>query len=210
MGVNPRNDRYIGERFGRLVVIKPEEKRGRSKIYTCKCDCGNTKNVFLGNLKRARTVSCGCYHREVVRTGKHNGRRTRLYSIWTNMKTRCRNHNVPGYKDYGGRGIRGIDSWEQDFRVFKKWADESGYSDDLTLERVDVNGGYSPDNCIWVPSRDQSLNKRNSIRVNLFGVTKTLKEWSALIGINYKTVHARITRGMEPTEALLKRVRNKK
>lgn len=123
----------------------------------------------------------------------------RLYSIWKNMKSRCNNSNVPAYTNYGGRGITVCDEWEK-FENFREWAMQSGYAETLTLERKDVNKGYSPDNCKWIPKSEQPKNRRNIIRVE----GKTLEEISLSSGIPKSEVKSRYFRGAKTIAELSK------
>lgn len=127
---------------------------------------------------------------------------TRLYRIYNNMKTRCYNPNFPGYKNYGGRGITVCKPWLNDFSAFEAWAIIHGYRDDLTLDRIDVNGNYEPNNCRWVNTYVQSNNTRRNNYITVFGETHTLKEWSDSFGISEKTVRDRLRRGWDIERAL--------
>lgn len=197
-------DKNIGSRFGRLVVLELVEKVNYMKKYKCVCDCGNIRICYLNNLKSGKTVSCGCYRKKVSAETLfvHGDRHTRLYSIWTNMKTRCYNKNSTGYKNYGGRGIRVCDEWRNDFTAFKKWAYENDYNDSLTIERIDTEGNYEPNNCKWIERKYQSRNRRSARLVTIKGETKTLKEWCDHLKINYKSVHSTVRRGSSEIEAI--------
>ena len=131
---------------------------------------------------------------------------TRLYSIYRNMRTRCYNKNTTSYKDYGARGITVCDEWLNDYKLFSDWAMSNGYRDDLTLDRINYDKGYSPDNCRWVTTKVQSNNTRRNHYVTLNGITKTLKEWSEFYNINYRTVRDRLVRGWNYYDALTKEV----
>jgi len=164
-----------GQRFGRLIAIKPTEKRGvnHSIIWLCRCDCGNLKEVNSNNLRKSNTKSCGCLKNEVARKHmrelgllkvcKHGGSYTRLYRIWGNIKKRCLNANVYEYKNYGGRGIKVCPEWKDSYSAFKFWALLSGYQDNLTIDRIDNDGNYDPNNCQWITraenTRKGSLNR---------------------------------------------------
>ena len=119
----------------------------------------------------------------------------RLYRIYHSMKARCYNKNEPRYKDYGGRGISICDEWLESFDIFADWALENGYSDNLTIDRIDVNGNYEPNNCRWITLREQTMNKRTTVWVVYRGERVKLKELCDSKGLNYNTIHHRIKRG---------------
>lgn len=158
-----------GKRYGRLVVekfLRTEPELGA--IWECKCDCGNTIEISGKRLRRGQTKSCGCLKQEKLRTNgvKHGGAYSRLYTVWAGMKQRCSNPAHKSYKDYGGRGINVCEEWD-DFGKFHDWALENGYNDEAqfgecTLDRIDVDGNYEPNNCRWVTLKEQASNKRNS------------------------------------------------
>jgi hypothetical protein len=122
------------------------------------------------------------------------------------MKSRCNNPKDADYKDYGGRGIKVCEEWMQSFSAFYEWAMNNGYADHLTIDRIDNDGDYTPDNCRWVDLKEQANNKRNNVTVTINGLTKTLAEWSEITGILYKTLHTRYSRG-DRGERLIRGVR---
>ena len=183
-----------GKRFGQLLVVKRAKNKiqgGQKKTaWICKCDCGNKIIVTGENLKNKITKSCGC-----LRGENHHMRNTRLYSIYTNMKTRCKNNNSSTYRYYGERGINVCEEWDNSFSVFMDWAIKNGYNDNLTLDRINVNDGYNPSNCRWVTIEMQANNKRNNIYYTYMGETHTIAEWAKILPISKKNVYQRIERG---------------
>lgn len=162
-----------GQRFFRLTVLEQSEpfraKTGNIQCagWRCKCDCGNEIIVRSNSLRTSKTKSCGCLNKEKEPNYvTHHMSNTRIYSIYKSIKRRCFNENSENYASYGGRGISVCNEWcdrENGFVNFYNWAMANGYSDELTIERIDVNGNYEPSNCTWIPNHEQAFNKRNTI-----------------------------------------------
>ena len=155
-----------GQRYGKLVVEKEAEsiynKSGKMiRRWQCKCDCGNTTIVRHGDLRNGSTVSCGCYNYEKESVAKTHGySRTKLGKVYMGIKQRCNNPNNKNYSQYGGRGIKICEEWENNPQSFFDWSIQNGYKEGLSIDRIDVNGNYEPLNCRWVDSETQSINQR--------------------------------------------------
>ena len=179
----------IGQRFGRLTVIEFVPNDKPQSIWKCQCDCGNVKNFYANNLKGKKVTSCGCNYK------KHGLTYKRIYSIWASMKDRCLNPNNTHYDCYGGRGITVCNEWKNDVTVFYNWALTNGYADDLTIDRIDVNGNYEPLNCRWIGFKEQQTNRRNNIMVKYNNKIVCLKEVSKMSGIKWTTLFSRYKKG---------------
>lgn len=204
-----------GERFGRLLVVCKDHidrvKRGTVVYWLCLCDCGNTAVVRTGSLRSGNTQSCGCLQKdnasEANRIYDHTKQGDRLRSIWYGMRNRCYNETCDSFEYYGARGIRICDEW-LDFDKFYEWAINNGYSDNLTIHRVDNNAGYCPQNCIWATQKEQANNYSRNIFVTFQNETHTVKEWSEKLGMSYHALLSRIKRGWDIERALTEEVRS--
>lgn len=191
-----------GKRFGNLQVLSLAPKSGRGTRWLCQCDCGNKTIVARNNLVYGNTKSCGCL------VGKANSRKKygeksiqkedsqtkRLYQIWQGMKARCYNKNNKDYKYYGKLGVSICSEWKDNFEEFYYWSMANGYKENLTIDRINNDKGYSPDNCRWVEQSEQKGNRRNVKMYEYNGESASLAEWARKMGISYKTLYARIHR----------------
>lgn len=189
-----------GEKFGRLTVLADVSGTWNTPCE-CRCICGTITSPRIGNLKSNNTKSCGCTHYETKNT-THGESKTKLYAIWCSMKGRCTYPSYTGFENYGGRGISVCDEWAHDFVTFKKWAIANGYRDGLTIDRKDMNGNYSPDNCRWATYKEQNNNRRNNHLVEYQGQTKTVTQWAEYYNIKPKLLFNRLRRGWEIERAL--------
>ena len=197
----------IGLKFGRLTVINFHHSvpryypngslRGHRHYWSCLCECGNYKIVEQYQLTSGNTQSCGCLAKERAKTNfvKHNLTNHRLYNIYAHIKQRCNKPDCKEYKNYGGRGIKLCYEWNIDFLNFYNWSINNGYADNLTIDRIDVNGNYEPSNCRWVSYKVQNNNKRNNFLVTIYNRTQTLSEWCDEKNLNYSKIQSRLKRG---------------
>lgn len=193
-----------GQKFGRLTVIRRAEDHiqpngKHATKWLCKCDCGNYTTVLANSLKSGDTTSCGCFMKERASAAnkKHELIHTRLYNIWKGMKTRCYNSNDKHYTYYGARGIIICDEWKDDFKNFYDWSMVNGYDENAkrgesTIDRIDVNKEYSPENCRWVDIKTQNRNRRDNKLITINGQTHCLSEWCEILNLNYATVKSRL------------------
>ena len=135
----------------------------------------------------------------------HGKRKTRLYRIWANIKTRCYNERDPHFERWGNRGITMCDEWKDNYQTFYDWAMSHGYSDDLTIDRIDNNGNYEPSNCRWITVKEQNRNKRNVRFITYGGKTQTIPEWTKELHLGKETIRERLKRGYTDYEALFGR-----
>lgn len=197
----------IGKKFGKLTVLERAEDfigtSGRETQWFCKCDCGNNVIVRGHNLRNGHTKSCGCAQIEV--STKHGWHGTPIYEIYHNMKSRCYNPNYNAYKDYGGRGISICDEWlnpDTGVDTFCKWSMANGYKPGLSIDRINNDGNYCPENCRWTDGVTQANNRRNNIKLTLNGITHTAAEWEPIVGISAFTLYARKEDGWSDERAL--------
>lgn len=187
----------IGDKFGKWIVIgQPHCKAingNKYKVIPCQCNCKKhtIKDVNISNLLSGRSKGCGCTPSNV----RHNLCNHTLYKTYNKMKERCHNSNATGYKNYGGRGIIICKEWLDGFQNFYDWATTIGkWKQGLTIERVDVNGNYCPENCTFIPKNEQARNRRYVHRISAFGEIKTLMDWckDARANAKYQTIYDRI------------------
>lgn len=192
------NPDFIGQRFGRLTVIGIEHNDNKKQprwIWRCKCDCGNETHVRADYVYHKHSASCGCAVHDNKPNLKHGESKTRLYHIWKSIHSRCspvkNKCNAQCHYRYGGRGIRVCEEWD-DYENFARWARENGYREDLTIERINNDGNYCPENCRWASVREQTWNRRTTRYVTYQGRNMALAEACKIANAPYKTVFSRI------------------
>ena len=193
-----KND-LTGQRFGRLLVLGVDDRNTRKTYFWCQCDCGKVKSVRSDSLIAGAIRSCGCMKKEqdqinLEANHKHKMSHTRPYEIWQNMKRRCYNEHDARYSRYGGRGITVCDEWKEDFQAFYDWAQKNGYNDSLTIDRIDNNKGYSPENCRWADNKTQCRNRNTNVNIKIGNSTRTLTEWCEIFQLDSAKIFARYGR----------------
>lgn len=202
-----------GEKYGRLTALEYLYTNKRRKaVWLCKCDCGNIVQVSSEKLSTGNTKSCGCLHSDKSKEKikiliKKQTKYTRKFEkelsiIFNQMKQRCYNKKCKAYKNYGERGIKICDEWLDDFNSFYLWSTKNNFNSNLSIDRIDVNGNYEPNNCRWITNLEQQNNKRNNKYLEFNGQKHTYAEWSRILNIPSSTISDRIKRGYD-TEQIL-------
>jgi len=203
---------FVPETFGRLTTIGPRFILGKLTYQTCQCACGNTAVVMRQCLGK-QTHSCGCLAKEVTRNrsithghGVH-GKQPPEYRAWSSMHTRCYNQKVKSYPHYGGRGIEVCSRWKAENGGYLNFLEDMGPrpSPKHSVDRIDVNGDYCPENCRWATAKEQANNKRCNRHITAFGETKTISEWSRVYGVGITTINHRINKGWTHEQAVSQR-----
>ena len=206
-------DSLVGKQYGLLTVAEAGKSKYGGRLWLCKCDCGKEVLVQTAQLNNGRKKDCGCVNKKrfveniIPLAHKANQKykvnsASRLYSCWSGMMSRCSNEEDRYFKDYGGRGISVCKEWES-FDNFADWALSNGYADNLTIDRIDVNGNYCPENCHWATWKEQANNTRRNRYFEFNGEKKTLSQLADKYNINYRLLHERVvTEGWDLFRAL--------
>lgn len=195
------------QKFGRLTAISIDHCDNGKTYWKCKCDCGKEHVVLTNRLISGNTISCGCRKEEITSRIKdlnksHEKSQTRLYKIFQGMKARCYRETCPNYHRYGGRGIKICQEWLDDFMSFYNWAMANGYKTGLTIDRIDNDKGYSPNNCRWTTAEQQANNTSSTIFLTYQGNTMSASEWSKITGIRTNTITRRKRDGWSDEDCL--------
>jgi hypothetical protein len=194
----------VGHTFGRLTVISRANNIGKQTAWNCLCVCGNTKVVMSAHLHSGNTASCGCFRKEVATT--HGMTHTKTFRTWTHMRDRCYNKSDKRYNCYGGRGISVCDRWLDSFENF--FTDMGEAPKNMSIDRINVNGNYCPENCRWATSEQQGNNTRTNHFLELGKERLTIAQWSRKTGIGTATIIKRIALGWPINDVLCKPVRH--
>lgn len=202
----------VGKRFERLTVISRHGNTNTGQAsWLCECDCGKNVVVNGSNLRRGNSRSCGCLKAEKTSQAKstHRMSQTKLYRVWAAMISRCYNRNSSGFEHYGGRGIGVCDRW---FEFENFYRDMGNPLPKQTLERIDNDADYSPDNCRWATMREQARNRRSTHYLTIDNLSLSIAEWASRTGIKPSIISERVRRGWPHKEAAFKPTRaiNKK
>lgn len=196
-----------GQTFGRLTALyRLHNTKGRTK-WLCVCECGNLTEVNISHLTSNKIKSCGCLRDK--NNYKHGKTNTRLYRILHNMKQRCYNKNNQDYQDYGGRGIAVCNEWKDDFQAFYNWSMANGYKEGLTIDRINVNGNYEPNNCRWITNEAQANNRRSNVNIKYCNYNYNISQWAKILNLSPSIISRRYHKNWDVAEMLTKRVDNK-
>lgn len=194
-----------GKQFGNWTVLYRDNsyKSSKHSKWICRCTCGTIKSVIKDSLISGRSKSCGCI--KTIHYGvnqKHGLSKTRIYHEWTSMRRRCKSTYGKDSKTYYKRGISVCQEWENNFMSFYNWAIKNGYSDELTIDRIDNNLGYSPDNCRWITIEEQQRNKSNTVFITYKGEKWCLRTLCIKLGYPYKSIHGRYLKMLKTNEPI--------
>ena len=191
-----------GQRFGRLLVLNEAERTKNGVKWNCRCDCGRDLIVYSGNLRMGYTKSCGCmaHEKNLLKRKTHGKSNSRLYRIWRGIKSRC---SDKASENYGGRGITVCEEWNKSFEAFCEWSMANGYSENLSIDRINNDGNYEPSNCRWVNNETQANNTRKNRKITINGETHTAREWDKIMGHPLGTISQRLHIGWPEERAVL-------
>ena len=207
----------IGKRYGKLEVVELDrveprivngKKSGKKYFYKCKCDCGNECVVNSQNLGR-NTNSCGCLMHDFLseRNTKHNISKTKIYKHWKSMKWRCKNTKAHNANNYYFKNIKVCDEWINNPVEFYNWAMNNGYKDGLTLDRIDNNKGYSPNNCRWSTCKEQSNNTSRNHLIKYNNEYKTISQWAEILNIKYQKLYEKLKQNNFKLDEIVKHIK---
>jgi hypothetical protein len=204
---------YTGQEFGRLTALRFAKRQNGTTYWRFSCACGAEKDIAVSGVVGGAVRSCGCLHRERARSGLNQTRHgqarvghvSRLHNIWRGILKRVDAKRGEAHQKYAARGIGVCPEWRQ-FEAFRDWAAETGYTDDLTIDRIDNDGDYKPSNCRWADAKAQCRNRRTTRYVTAFGQTQSLAAWAEAKGIPQSRLHARLRLGWSAEDALTRGV----
>jgi hypothetical protein len=204
-GVSIMKEDLTAKRYNRWTVLGfSHTDKHRTQFWNCICECGKQKVVNAAHIKTGRSRSCGCLQKETIsKLKKHGQYGTKLYGVWAGMKQRCQNPKAHEYENYGGRGITVCTNW-QTAKPFLDWALANGYREGLQLDRINTDKGYSPENCRFVTPAENECNRKNNVFLTVGNETKTISEWSRIVGCKKDLIYSRIKLGWDAKKAIFK------
>ena len=190
------------QKINMLTVIRRIPNKNKHTCWLCQCECGNFREAFAINLINKEAYSCGCVRKPVNRKPKYDIHNKKIYTTWNCMKSRCYYKKDKEYKHYGDRNIKICNKWlgKNGYKNFEKWALKNGFDDKLTIDRIDNNGNYEPNNCRWVTRRENNLNRRGIILIDYEGKKICLKDYCKIKNINYDIAKRKRKKGINVWE----------
>ncbi|ULF48737.1 hypothetical protein [Bacillus phage BillyBob] len=190
-------ENYIGETISRLYIERIVVNNKR-KYFECLCECGNNTTARCDSVLSGRIQSCGCLRDETTKEvhTKHGDSHDRLYIIYKNIKARCYNTNHDSYNNYGAKGVTMCDEWKSSYACFKKWSIENGYTDTLTIDRIENSKGYEPKNCRWSDRYTQANNTSRNVVIFYNGREDTLSNWCRELDYDYHRLRRLYQKGI--------------
>lgn len=199
-------NKCVGSKYNNLKVLSIYGlDKYKRPLFECLCECGNKKIISATRVKNGVTKSCGCLQKKTASKllKVHGLTNTRLHGIWTAMINRCENPKNNRFYSYGAKGIKVCEKWRNDFQSFYEWAMSNGYSDDLSIDRIDNSKDYCPSNCKWSTTKEQANNKTTSRLIEYLGETKNAKQWADFFGVDYKYFHENLKKNNWDIEIVL-------
>lgn len=192
----------VGQEFNKLLVVEFLRMKGSHAIYKCLCDCGNYTEAYGANIKKNHTTSCGCSsikHKKefAVKSITHGLTKHPLFMSWVGMRNRCYYVKHNRYANYGGKGIVVCEEWKGNFKSFFEWGIANGWAKGLSIDRIDTNKSYSPDNCRFSTVSEQNKNRTTNIYITYNGVTKVANDWAKITGVRGQTISKRLRKGWD-------------
>lgn len=200
-----RQENIIGKRFNRLKVIQFIKSKPKNK-WLCQCDCGNTAISTGYKLKSGHTKSCGCIRTEKFksRVTKHgiSASHPKIYHAYMDMMARCYNPDLKNFHRYGGRGIMVCEEWKTNLESFLNWSLQNGFEENLSLDRIQNDGNYEPNNCRWIPQLKQAQNRSTTVFIEHNGIKESMAATGRRYGITPQAIKFRLAKGWSVKDAL--------
>lgn len=181
-----------GHKFGRLLAVKRTKTLNGKEYWLFKCNCGKEKEIRKSHVTSFAILSCGCFNKEKITKHGFADKKDGIYRMWERIKYRTQNKNFKQYKDYGGRGITVCDEWLKSFISFRNWCLQNGYKKGLSIDRINNDGNYCPENCKFSSRKEQQRNRRNNVIIKYKDESKCLADWAEEKGLKFSTLWCRL------------------